>query len=66
MIVDFMTDHFDRQFAFFSDWLEWLISGLITCLDKIPPLGLILIIAGLAYFFHRKWKLAVGVACALI
>ena len=66
VFVEFLTDNFYEEFRFFSDGLDWFIQGLIFLLSAVPPVLLILIICALSYFLHRNWKLAIGVAVALL
>ena len=65
-LVEFLTDNFDRQFRIFSDALEWVIVGTVDLLALIPPLVVIATICLISYMIHRKWKLTLGMAAALL
>lgn len=66
VVVEFLTDHFDDHFRYFSDGLEWLIQGTIHLLGMVPPLVLIAATAGLAWAIQRNWKLATGIVLSLL
>lgn len=65
-VILFITDHFYTELRGFSDGLGWLIDGSVDVLGAIPPLVLIALIAGLAYWMHRSLRLVLGVALGLL
>lgn len=64
--VEYLTDNFYEQFRLFSEALDWLILGLIDLLSAVPPLVLIAALCALAYWLHRNWKIALGVALGFL
>jgi len=63
---DFLT----TNFAWFFDTLaRGVTSGLdamVAALLWLPPLLVVVLVAGLAYLLQRSWKLALGVALGLL
>ncbi len=59
--VEYMTDNFDAEFRYFSEFLESIILYTVDLLNMVPPLILIGIIAGISYFLHRSIILTVGI-----
>ena len=64
--VDFLNDHAAWFFDLIADVLGFMIEGLIEILQWFPPLILVALIAALAYGLHRSWKMALGMAAALL
>ncbi len=64
--VDFLNDNAAWFFDLIADVLSFLIVGLIDILQWFPPLVLVTLIAALAYGLHRSWKMALGMAAALL
>ena len=62
----FLTDNFDAIFRGFSNGLNFLLNGLVDGLLMVPPVLLVLVIAGIAYFLQRSRPLAIGVALGLL
>jgi glycine betaine/proline transport system permease protein len=62
---DFLTDNFAAFFDAVSNVLNFLIGGMTDVMLAVPPLVLIAIIAGFAYWLHRSWHLALGIVCFL-
>ena len=64
--IDWLTDNFAWFFDAVADSLEYSIEGVTDLLVWIPPLLLILLIAGLAYALHRSLRLAASIALMLL
>jgi glycine betaine/proline transport system permease protein len=64
--VDFLNDHAAWFFDGISRVLGFLIDGLVDILQVAPPLLLVALVAGLAYWLQRSLWLAVGVALSLL
>ena len=65
-LIDLMTSNFATAFDLFSQGLEAMIDGLTDLLLWFPPLILIALIAGLAYWLQRSWWLVGGVVASLL
>jgi len=72
-IGPFMTDLVERVktggrgfFEGVSFVVHGTVDGLTGLLKKVPPLGLLVAIAGLAYLLQRSWRLTLFVAAALL
>jgi len=64
--VDFLNNNAAWVFNLISDVLGFLIEGLIDIMQWLPPLLLVAIFAGLAFWLHRSWKLVAGVVLSLL
>ena len=64
--VDVLNDHAAWVFNLISDVLGFLIEGLIGILQFLPALLVVALIAALAYWLQRSWKLALGIVLALL
>jgi glycine betaine/proline transport system permease protein len=64
--VDWLNEHAAGFFNAISDGLGFLIIGLIKILQATPPLLLVAIVAGIAYWLHRSVKLVVFIVAALL
>ncbi len=64
--VDWLTDNFHAQFRAFSDGLGSAIEGAIWLLSAVPPLALIALFAGLAWWLHRSIALVAMVIGGLL
>ena len=64
--VDFLNEHAAWVFNLISDVLGFLIEGLIDILQAMPALLVVALIAALAYWLHRSWKMALGMVAALL
>jgi glycine betaine/proline transport system permease protein len=64
--VEYLTDHFDDQFRFFSNGLEWIILEVINIISMIPPLLLIAGIGLFGWWLHKSWKIFLGIVIALV
>lgn len=63
---DFLTNNFEWFFDSIADALTWVLDGLVDILLYVPPVVLALLIAALAWWLQRSWKLAVGVLIGLL
>ena len=64
--VDFLNDNAAWFFNFISDVLGFFIEGLIDILQWIPPLVVLVLVAGLAFWLHRSWKLVALIVPSLL
>ena len=64
--VEWLTDNFYAQFRAFSDGLGWAIEGVIWLLSVVPPIALIALVAGLAWWLHRSIGLVALVVAGLL
>lgn len=62
---DFLTTNFEWFFDSIADALTWVLDGLVDILLFVPPVILALLIAALAWWLQRSWKLALGVLIGL-
>lgn len=65
-VVNLLIDHGQWLFDLISLALGSLIDGLVVLLLMVPPLLLIAIFAGIAYFLQRSIKLAVFAVLSLL
>ena len=64
--VDFLLDHGSWFFDFLSEVLKFLIEGLTDFALAVPPLLLVVILAGIVRWLHGSWKLMAVVVLPLI
>src|SRR5688500_17739787 len=64
--VDFLNEHAAFAFNFTSDVLGFLIEGLIDLMQACPPLLLIAIFAGIAWWLHRSIGLVALIVVSLL
>jgi glycine betaine/proline transport system permease protein len=58
--------NFRLFFNTLADVLTWMLDTLIAGGLWLPPLVIIAVFAGLAWYLQRSWKLALGVALGLL
>jgi len=63
---DFLTTNFAWFFDSLADSLGAALDALVDLLLAMPPVVLILLIAALAFYLQRSWKLALGVVLGLL
>jgi glycine betaine/proline transport system permease protein len=63
---DFLTTNFEWFFNSTAHGLTWFLNGLIYLLLMVPPVVLAVLIAALAWWLQRSWKLALGVLLGLL
>jgi len=63
---DFLTTNFEWFFNSIASGLATALEGLVDALTWLPPIVLILLIAALAWYLQRSWRLALGVAVGLL
>ncbi|EXL04433.1 choline ABC transporter permease subunit [Aquamicrobium defluvii] len=61
----FLTTNFEWFFDAIADGVTWVLQSLIDLLLWLPPVVVVLLIAALAWWLQRSWKLAVAVAIGL-
>lgn len=64
--ITFLRDNADWLFDFISGVLRFLIDGMVDVLLFVPPLLLIALIAGFAWWLHRSLWLVVGSVLSLL
>ncbi|MDX2308353.1 MAG: choline ABC transporter permease subunit [Hyphomicrobium sp.] len=65
-VIDFIVTYFEWVFESISTVLELLVETSTGLLLAMPPVLLALLIAGLAYWLQKSWKLALGVLLGLL
>lgn len=63
---DFLTTNFEWFFDSVADGLTVVLDGLVDLLLMVPPVVLVAVIAALAWWLQRSWKLALAVALGLL
>ncbi|MDW6022236.1 choline ABC transporter permease subunit [Mesorhizobium sp. BAC0120] len=63
---DFLTTNFEWFFNSIAHGLTWFLNGLIGLLLMVPAVVLAVLIAALAWWLQRSWKLALGVLVGLL
>jgi glycine betaine/proline transport system permease protein len=63
---DFLTTNFEWFFDSIADALTWVLDGLVDLLLLVPALLLAVLIAALAWWLQRSWKLALAVLIGLL
>ena len=64
--VDFLLAHGAWFFDYLSDVLKFTIEGVAEIATSLPPLLLVAVLAGFAFWLHRSWKLVVAVVLPLL
>ncbi len=64
--VDVLNDNAAWFFDFIADALGLVINGLIDAMQWLPPLLLVALFAGLAFWLHRSWRLPLAMAASLL
>ena len=64
--MDFLLDHGAWFFDYLSDVLKFTIEGVAEIATSLPPLLLVAVLAGFAFWLHRSWKLVVAVVLPLL
>ncbi len=64
--VDVLNDNAAWFFDFIADVLGLAINGLIDVMQWLPPLLLVAMFAGLAFWLHRSWRLPLAMAASLL
>ncbi|WP_223699949.1 ABC transporter permease [Sutcliffiella deserti] len=57
--VSYLNDTLGGLFNFMSLIIDGIVNFIVTLLTILPPLGVIVIIAGLAWLVSRKWSFAI-------
>jgi glycine betaine/proline transport system permease protein len=65
-VIDFIIEHFEWFFDAISTFLKFCVDGTTALLMMIPPVVLILALAGFAYWLQRSRALALGVLAGLL
>jgi glycine betaine/proline transport system permease protein len=63
---DFLTTNFAWFFDVVADALTWVLDGVIDLLTLVPPVLLAVLIAALAWWLQRSWKLGLAVLIGLL
>ena len=62
----FLTINFEWFFDSIAQGLTFVLEGLASLLLALPPLLIIVAIAGLAFYLQKSWKLALAVLLGLL
>ncbi len=65
-VIVFLQDHAGWLFDLITQAIDFLVDGLTSLLLMVPPIVLVLAVAGLAYWLQRSWKLALFVLLAFL
>ncbi len=65
-VIEFIVDWFQWLFDAIKISLNFVVEGSTGLLLLLPPVVLALLLAGLAYWLRRSWKLALGVLVGLL
>ncbi len=63
---DFLTTNFAWFFDSLARGVTTVLDFFVDLLLWVPPVAIVLAMAGLAYLLQRSWKLALGVALGLL
>lgn len=63
--IDFIVDHFEWLFDAIKLTLNVVVGEVTAALLMVPPVLLALLVAALAWWIQRSWKLALGVFVGL-
>lgn len=63
---DFLTTNFAWFFDSLARGITTVLDMFVSLLLWVPPVAIVLVMAGLAYLLQRSWKLALGVALGLL
>jgi glycine betaine/proline transport system permease protein len=63
---DFLTTNFAWFFDSFANGLSTILNGMVDGLLWVPPILIVALVVGLAWWLKRSWKLALGVALGLL
>jgi glycine betaine/proline transport system permease protein len=63
---DFLTTNFAWFFDSLAGFLKTILDGMVNLLLAAPPILIVLLIAALAFWLQRSWKLAIGVIIGLL
>lgn len=65
-VIEWLTDNFEWLFDAISQSLKTVIDGTADGMLALPPLILLLALAGLAHLIQRNWKITLFVALGLL
>jgi len=63
---DFLTTNFAWFFDSLADFLKLVLDGLVNLLLLAPPILIVALVAALAWWLKRSWKLALAVMVGLL
>ena len=63
---DFLTTNFALFFDTLAAWLSTVLNGLVAGLLWLPPIVVVALVAALAFFLKRSWRLGAGVVIGLL
>jgi glycine betaine/proline transport system permease protein len=66
VFFDFLTSNFEWFFDSIADGLSFVLESLIAFMLWLPASVVIVLIAALAWYMQKSWKLAIGVAVGLL
>jgi len=65
-VIDFITTYFSWFFDIIRNSFNFIIDNTSWLLLQIPPVLLAVVLAGLAWWMQKSWKLALGVLLGLL
>ncbi len=65
-LADLLLDHGAWFFDYLSEIMKFQIEGVASLLLAPPSLAVVAVLAGLAFWLHRSWKLVVAVVLLLL
>jgi glycine betaine/proline transport system permease protein len=65
-VVEYLTTNYDSVFDSFTKVFEAIVEGTSDLFAGIPALLMIALVAGLAYYLQRSWKLVIFVVLGLL
>jgi len=66
VFFDFLTSNFEWFFDSIADGLSFVLESLIAFMRWLPASVVIALIAALAWYLQKSWKLAIAVAIGLL
>ena len=65
-VIEFIVEYFQWLFDAMKISLNFVVEGSTSLLLMLPPIILVIALAGFAYWLQRSWKLALGVFLGLL
>ncbi|MFC0270786.1 ABC transporter permease [Metabacillus herbersteinensis] len=64
--VAYLTETFEGLFELISSWIDGIVTFIVTIFTFLPAIGLIAIIAALAWIVSKKWTFAIFTLIGLL
>ena len=65
-LFEWLTETFDAVFGGIADGLNFVLDGLVDLILLAPPGVVVALVAALAWWLQKSWKLVIGVALGLV